>query len=301
MPIISSCMDTVTEAEMAAALSRMGGLGIIHRYNTPEDQAELVRSAVVNAGGGPVAAAIGVTGDYFKRADLLLASGASALCVDVAHGHHILVKEVLEELRATHGEGLCIIAGNVATKQGINDLADWGANAVRCNIGGGSICSTRIQTGHGVPGLETVLQCYQTDRNVAIIADGGLRNSGDIVKSIAAGADCVMLGSLLAGTAETPGDFIFHEGEKRKVYRGMASPEAQFSWRGRASSLEGISSTVPYKGSVELILTNLTQGLRSGMSYSGARTLKELQHRAQFIKQTSAGATESGTHILTNR
>ena len=301
IPIISSCMDTVTEAEMAAALARMGGLGIVHRYNTPEDQAELVRSAVVNSGGGPVAAAIGVTGDYFKRADLLLASGASALCIDVAHGHHILVKEVLEELRATHGEELCIIAGNVATKQGINDLADWGANAVRCNIGGGSICSTRIQTGHGVPGFETILRCYQTDRNVAIIADGGLRNSGDIVKTIAAGADCVMLGSLLAGTAETPGDFIFHEGEKRKVYRGMASPEAQFSWRGRASSLEGISSTVPYKGSVELILTNLTQGLRSGMSYSGARTLKELQHRAQFIKQTSAGATESGTHILTNR
>ena len=301
IPIISSCMDTVTEAEMAAALARMGGLGIIHRYNTPKDQAELVRSAVVNSGGGPVAAAIGVTGDYFKRADLLLASGASALCVDVAHGHHILVKEVLEELRATHGEGLCIIAGNVATKLGINDLADWGANAVRCNIGGGSICSTRIQTGHGVPGFETILQCYQTDRNVAIIADGGLRNSGDIVKTIAAGADCVMLGSLLSGTSETPGDFIFHKGEKRKTYRGMASPEAQFSWRGRASSLEGISSTVPYKGSVDLILTNLVQGLRSGMSYSGARTLKELQHRAQFIKQTSAGATESGTHILTNR
>ena len=140
-----------------------------------------------------------MTGDYFKRADLLLASGASALCIDVAHGHHILVKEVLEELRATHGEGITIIAGNVATEKGINDLADWGANAVRCNIGGGSICSTRIQTGHGVPGFETILQCYQTDRNVAIIADGGLRNSGDIVKAIAAGADCVMLGSLLYG------------------------------------------------------------------------------------------------------
>ena len=301
IPIISSCMDTVTEAEMAAALARMGGLGIIHRYNTPEEQAQLVKTAVKHAEGGPVAAAIGVTGDYFKRADLLLASGASALCIDVAHGHHILVKEVLEELRATHGEGLCIIAGNVATKQGINDLADWGANAVRCNIGGGSICSTRIQTGHGVPGLETILQCYQTDRNVAIIADGGLRNSGDIVKAIAAGADCVMLGSLLSGTDETPGDFVYVNGEKRKAYRGMASPEAQFDWRGRAGSLEGVSATVPYKGSADLILTNLMQGLRSGMSYSGARTLKELQHRAQFIKQSSAGATESGTHIHTNR
>ena len=301
IPIISSCMDTVTEAEMASAIARLGGLGIIHRYNTPQRQAQLVKTAVEHAGGGPVAAAIGVTDDYFKRASLLLDAGASALCVDVAHGHHILVKEVLEELRATHGEGLCIIAGNVATKQGINDLADWGANAVRCNIGGGSICSTRIQTGHGVPGFETILRCYQTDRNVAIIADGGLRNSGDIVKTIAAGADCVMLGSLLAGTDETPGECVYTNGEKRKVYRGMASPEAQFSWRGRASSLEGISSTVPYKGPVEPILTNLMQGLRSGMSYSGARTLKELQHRAQFIKQTSAGATESGTHILTNR
>jgi len=279
----------------------MGGLGIIHRYNTPKDQAELVRRAVEHAEGGPVAAAIGVTGDYFKRASLLLDAGASALCVDVAHGHHILVKEVLEELRATHGEELCIIAGNVATKQGINDLADWGANAVRCNIGGGSICSTRIQTGHGVPGFETILRCYQTDRNVAIIADGGIRNSGDIVKSIAAGSDCVMLGSLLSGTDESPGDFVYVNGEKRKVYRGMASQEAQFDWRGRASSLEGVSATVPYKGSADLILNNLVQGLRSGMSYSGARTLKELQHRAQFIKQTSAGETESGTHILSNR
>ena len=260
-----------------------------------------MRRAVEHAEGGPVAAAIGVTGDYFKRASLLLDAGASALCVDVAHGHHILVKEVLEELRATHGEELCIIAGNVATKQGINDLADWGANAVRCNIGGGSICSTRIQTGHGVPGFETILRCYQTDRNVAIIADGGIRNSGDIVKSIAAGSDCVMLGSLLSGTDESPGDFVYVNGEKRKVYRGMASQEAQFDWRGRASSLEGVSATVPYKGSADLILNNLVQGLRSGMSYSGARTLKELQHRAQFIKQTSAGETESGTHILSNR
>ena len=301
IPIISSCMDTVTESEMAATLARMGGLGIIHRYNTPEDQAELVRRAVVNSGGGPVAAAIGVTGDYFKRSDLLLASGASALCIDVAHGHHILVKEVLQELRATHGEGLCIIAGNVATEKGISDLADWGANAVRCNIGGGSICSTRIQTGHGVPGFESILRCYQTDRNVAIIADGGIRNSGDIVKAIGAGSDCVILGSLLAGTDETPGDFVYVDGEKRKVYRGMASPEAQFNWRGRASSLEGVSATVPYKGSSELILNNLMQGLRSGMSYSGARSLREFQHRAQFIKQTSAGATESGTHILSNR
>jgi len=163
-----------------------------------------------------------------------------------------------------------------------------------------SICSTRIQTGHGVPGLQTIFDCYHTDRNVAIIADGGIKNSGDIVKAIAAGADAVMLGSLLAGTDEAPGDIVYVDGEKRKTYRGMASPEAQFNWRGRASSLEGISTTVAHKGSVRDIVSNLTQGLRSGMSYSGARTITELQRRSQFIRQTSSGANESGTHILNN-
>ncbi len=302
IPIISTCMDTVTEDAMAGAMAQLGGLGVIHRYNTADKQADMVRSAIDLAeGAGPVAAAIGVTDDYFKRANLLVDAGATALCIDVAHGHHALVKQVLEELRATFGPDFCLIAGNVATLQGVNDLGDWGANAIRCNIGGGSICSTRIQTGHGVPGFETIFQTYHTDRNVTLIADGGLRNSGDIVKAIAAGADCVMLGSLLAGTDEAPGMIINNWNQKLKTYRGMASTEAQFEWRGRASSLEGISTTVPYKGSVKDIVTNLMQGFRSGMSYSGARDIKELQRRAQFIRQTPAGARESGTHILNNR
>jgi IMP dehydrogenase len=152
-----------------------------------------------------------------------------------------------------------------------------------------------------VPGFETIFQSYHTDRNVTLIADGGLRNSGDIVKAIAAGADCVMLGSLLAGTDEAPGMIINNWNQKLKTYRGMASAEAQFEWRGRSSSLEGITTTVPYKGSVRDIITNLMQGFRSGMSYSGARDIKELQRRAQFIRQTPAGARESGTHILNNR
>ena len=299
IPIISSCMDTVTEDVMATAMGNLGGLGIVHRYNSPQEQAEIVHRAVQTAAHEtPIAAAIGVTNDYMERAKLLVNAGASALCIDVAHGHHVLMKEVLTNLRANFVDGLCIIAGNVATLEGINDLADWGANAVRCNIGGGSICSTRIQTGHGVPGLHTIFDCAKTDRDVAIIADGGIRNSGDAVKALAAGADCVMLGSMLSGTDESPGEYVFFNGEKRKTYRGMASPEAQFDWRGRASSLEGISTTVPYKGPVEGIINTLAQGIRSGFSYSGCRTLKELHAKAKFVKQTGAGAKESGTHIL---
>jgi len=182
--------------------------------------------------------------------------------------------------------------------EGYNDLVDWGADSVRCNIGGGSICSTRIQTGHGVPGLHTIIECARSDRNAPIIADGGIRNSGDIVKALAAGADFVMLGSMLSGTDETPGDVVkTHEG-KFKSYRGMASADAQIEWRGTTASLEGIATTVPCKGSVDDILADLERGIRSGFSYSGARSLKELQAKARFIRQTSSGQTESATHIL---
>jgi len=169
---------------------------------------------------------------------------------------------------------------------------------VRCNIGGGSICSTRIQTGHGVPGLQTIIDCARSDRNATIVADGGIRNSGDIVKALAAGADFVMLGSLLSGTDETPGDIINTRHGKFKAYRGMASRDAQVEWRGTTSSLEGIATTIPCKGPVGSVLRELERGIRSGLSYSGARTIKELQMRAQFIRQTGSGQQESSTHIL---
>ena len=300
IPVISSCMDTVTEDAMAVEMASLGGIGVIHRYNSPQEQLDIAKKAIQELHSSPIAAAIGVTDDYLERAKLLVNVGISALCVDVAHGHHILVKDALEKLRNEFGKDLCIIAGNVATLEGINDLSDWGANAVRCNIGGGSICSTRIQTGHGVPGLQTIFDCAKTDRDVKIIADGGIKNSGDAVKALAAGADCIMLGSMLSGTAESPGDIIYSEGQKRKAYRGMASPEAQFDWRGRSSSLEGISTTVPYKGDVRGIINILMQGVRSGFSYSGCRSLNELHVKAKFIRQTGSGAQESGTHILSS-
>jgi IMP dehydrogenase len=245
-----------------------------------------------------VGAAIGTSGDYLERATALVNTGVTLLCIDVAHGHHILMKEALRKLRIVLGNKIHIMAGNVATMEGYNDLVDWGADSVRCNIGGGSICSTRIQTGHGVPGLHTILDCAKAGRKVPIVADGGIRTAGDIVKALAAGADFVMLGSLLAGSDETPGDVINTRRGKVKSYRGMASKDAQIEWRGKTASLEGIATTVPCKGPVGDILADLERGIRSGFSYSGARSLKELHEKARFIRQTTSGRIESSTHIL---
>ena len=301
LPIIASPMDTIAETPMAVSMSKYGGTAVIHRYSSIEAQHRMVRMVHDTAPQKTpiVGGAIGTTNDYLERASALIDAGANFLCVDVAHGHHTLMKEALESLRKTFGDGLHIMAGNVATLEGVNALADWGADSVRCNIGGGSICSTRIQTGHGMPGLQTVLDCASTDRKVAIIADGGIRNSGDIVKALAAGADAVMCGSLLAGTNEAPGKIIEEkDGSRWKTYRGMASKEAQVNWRGRYASYEGVSSRVPYRGGVKYILNDLERGIRSGLSYSGARSIPELQATANFVQQSTAGLSESHTHII---
>jgi len=296
LPIIASPMDTISESEMAVAVAQEGALAVIHRYNTIEEQCSLVEEAIYAE--ATVGAAIGTSGDYLNRATALHDAGARLLCIDVAHGHHILVKEALHKLRGIFGDTVHIMAGNVATLGGYNDLVDWGADSVCCNIGGGSICSTRTQTGHGMPGLQTIIDCARSDREAAIIADGGIRNAGDIVKALAAGADFVMLGSLLSGTDETPGDIINTRDGEFKSYRGMASKDAQIAWRGKTASLEGIATTVMCKGPVEHILDDLARGIRSGLSYSGARSIKELQRSAVFIRQTPSGQLESTTHIL---
>jgi IMP dehydrogenase len=299
LPIISSPMDTVTEADMAIAMSNAGGLGILHRYNSPRDQARMVW-ACRESGVKNIAAAIGISGDYLDRAEMLATHGASILCLDVAHGHHSMMKEAITQIKARFPR-VHIMAGNVATKEGFEDLASWGANSVRIGIGGGSICSTRIQTGHGVPTFQSILDCSVSSKSsdVKIIADGGIRNSGDIVKALAAGADFVMLGSMLAGTSQTPGPTLTSpQGKKYKTYRGMASKEAQHDWRGRHSSNEGISATVPYRGSVTDIIGDLDNGIRSGFSYTGARTMSELHAKSEFVFQTVAGQLESSTHIL---
>jgi len=302
LPVISSPMDTITESEIAYQMCKNGGLGIIHRYNTIEEQALLVHETynlLLKAAVKPqVGAAVGVTDGYLERAVTLCANGAEIICIDVAHGHHLLVKNAIEALKKELDSNIHIMAGNVATLEGFNDLADWGADSIRCNIGGGSICSTRVQTGHGLPGLQTIMDCARTDRDVKIIADGGIRSSGDIVKALAAGADFVMVGSLLSGTDETPGETIATSTGLVKKYRGMASSDAQMDWRGRTSSEEGISTHVKYKGLVGDILKSLRKGIKSGLSYSGARTIQQFQTKAKFACQTSAGLNESKTHIL---
>ena len=303
-PVIAAPMDTVTEASMCIAMNDAGGLGVIHRYNSIEEQVELVHE-VINyfpaAHQIQAAAAIGITGDFKMRATALFAAGVKILCLDVAHGHHVLMERALKDLKDLFGDEVHLMAGNVAMRSAFEDLANWGADSIKVGIGGGSICSTRIQTGHGVPTFQSVLECSKADidRDVKIIADGGLRTSGDIVKALAAGADFVMLGSMLAGTDQSPGELYTNiQGEQVKSYRGMASQEAQTEWRGKVGSNEGISTFIPHKGSVYPILDELKRGIRSGLSYSGCRSITEFQASATFIKQTNAGQAESRTHIL---
>ena len=308
LPIIASPMDTISGAPMCKSLDVAGGAAIVHRYNTIDEQVKIVSDAI-ERGTRNLGAAIGVTGDYLERAIALHDAGVRVLCVDVAHGHHVLVQTAIDRLKSNFGSNVHLMAGNVATVEGFDALASWGADSVRCNIGGGSICTTRIQTGHGVPGLHTLFDCASSEHagKVKIIADGGIRTSGDIVKALAAGADAVMLGSMLSGTSESCGEIIYvhnaatGERETRKAYRGMASAEAQNDWRGKTSSLEGVATTVPFKGDVGPILSKLEGGIRSGLSYSGAGDIAELHAKAKFIRQTNAGRVESGAHVMTNR
>ena len=297
LPIISSPMDTVTEVEMASTIDAYGGLGIIHRYNSPTEQANLVKRAILKDTKN-VGAAIGVTGDFLERAQAVVEEGATVLCIDVAHGHHSMMRDALRALRMAMGSSVHIMAGNVATGKGSCDLAEWGADSVRVGVGGGSICSTRLVSGHGIPTFQSVMDCVDAGCPIPIIADGGMKTSGDIVKALAAGADFVMLGSMLAGTDQSPGQVFDNGNKKYKVYRGMASSEAQVNWRGKTSTPEGISTTIPYRGDVNTVLADLKGGIQSGMSYSGATSIQELQIKAKFTQQTVAGQAESFTHIL---
>jgi IMP dehydrogenase len=254
-----------------------------------------------------VGAAVGVRGDYLERAAALIEEGADVLVLDVAHGHTEAALVALERLRERFPD-TDIIAGNVATAQATADLLARGADAVKVGVGPGSTCTTRVVTGAGVPQLTAILDCAEAaaDRGVPIIADGGIRNSGDLTKALAAGASTAMLGNLLAGTEESPGALVIRNGRQYKTYRGMASLWAA----ARRQSLdgpveeedlsqivaEGVEATVPYRGKAADVLSQLVGGLRSGMSYCGARTIAELWERAEFVRITPAGWKESLPH-----
>ncbi len=254
-----------------------------------------------------VGAAVGVRGDYLERAEALVEEGVDALVVDVAHGHSEAVLRAVRTLRRRFPE-VPIVAGNVATAEGTVDLIEAGADAVKVGVGPGSTCTTRVVTGAGVPQLSAILECARVarPRGIPIIADGGIRSSGDITKALAAGASAVMLGNLLAGTEESPGATVIRNGRQYKTYRGMASLWATARRRSLDSPIdeeevgqivaEGIEALVPYRGKVADVLHQLVGGLRSGMSYCGARTIPELWENARFVRITPAGLRESLPH-----
>jgi IMP dehydrogenase len=294
-PIISANMDTITEAEMAIAMNQLGGLGILHRFVSIEDQVTFVQR-VKAAGAKILSASIGVNTDYKERANALIKAGVNVMTIDIAHGHSAAMMDVMKWLKDTH-PSVEIIAGNMAMPEAARDLIEAGADAIKVGIGPGSMCTTRIITGCGVPQLTAIAMCAEVaqDYGVPVIADGGIRTSGDMVKAFAAGASTVMLGSMLSGTIETPGE-IQHG---RKQYRGMASKAAQVSWRGgvpEGMAPEGESIFVGVKGHVKDVIHELTGGLRSGMSYINAVTVSEIREKARFIEMSSAGFSESRAH-----
>ncbi|HBF69223.1 MAG TPA: IMP dehydrogenase [Thermotoga sp.] len=254
-----------------------------------------------------VGAAVGTSPETMERVEKLVKAGVDVIVIDTAHGHSRRVIETLEMIKADYPD-LPVVAGNVATPEGTEALIKAGADAVKVGVGPGSICTTRVVAGVGVPQLTAVMECSEVARkyDVPIIADGGIRYSGDIVKALAAGAESVMVGSIFAGTEEAPGETILYQGRKYKAYRGMGSLGAmrsgsadRYGQEGENKFVpEGIEGMVPYKGTVKDVVHQLVGGLRSGMGYVGARTIKELQEKAVFVKITPAGVKESHPHDI---
>lgn len=299
-PIISANMDTVTGGTMAEAMHQYGGLGIVHRFLSVEDHIRELRKIT-----GPRVACIGVGNSSRERLTWLTHSNLKAVLIDIAHGHCQAMIDQIKWVKDTYPD-IRVIAGNVATQEGCIDLINAGADSIKCGVGPGSLCTTRIQTGNGIPQLTAIADCAEVimsvNRPVSLIADGGIRSSGDIIKALAAGADAVMVGSLLAGTNETPGESqpmsFFGPDGRGKIYRGMASKAAQKSWKGYTSSIEGESKSVPCRGPVADVLEDLKAGLLSGMSYQNARNISELQAHCEFVRQTYYGHREGLPHGL---
>lgn len=294
LPVISSNMDTITESKMANFMHSKGGIGALHRFMSIEDNIKEFKHCT-----GQVFVSIGCTDAELQRAEALRDAGADYFCVDVAHAHAKYVGKTLKNLRQLLG-GRCIMAGNVATYAGADYLASCGADIIKAGIGGGSVCSTRIKTGFGIPMLTCIQDCARSDRS--IVADGGIRTSGDIVKALAFGADFVMIGGMLAGSEPTPGEVITKEdGKQVKRYRGMASREAQEEFLGQMhewKTAEGVATEVPFRNNQNAILADIIGGLRSGLTYAGADTIRELQRKLNYVLVTQAGRIESFPHKL---
>ena len=300
IPILAANMDTVCEAKMAITLGKLGGLGVIHRFMSVENQAKEVlkvkREHLI------AAAALGIK-DYTERAKALIESGVNIIVLDIAHGHSKMTGQTLKWLKKNYPQ-IDVLVGNIATKEAARDFINKGADGLKVGIGPGAMCTTRIMTGAGVPQITAIMDVFERSQGlVPICADGGLKYPGDLAKAIGAGADTVMIGSIFSGTEETPGSVIKKRGKKYKLYRGMASYDAalkKLQMDGKKKieiiSVEGEKTLVPYKGKVEPIVKKYLGGLASGMTYNGARKIIEFKGKADFIYMTSAGRVASGAH-----
>lgn len=302
MPLIAANMDTICESKMAISFGKIGGLGVIHRFLTIEDQVLEVRK--VKAENLICAVAIGVK-DYEERVKALVSVGVNIIVLDIAHGHSKRVGKVLDWIKENYPK-IDVMVGNIATKDAAEYFISKGADAVKVGVGPGSLCTTRIMTGAGVPQLTAIMDVYEaTQGRIPVCADGGVKVPGDVVKAIGAGADTVMVGGVIAGTLESPGEIIEVGGEKFKEFRGMASYEAtikRLELDGKKTdeivSLEGERTLIKLNGSVEPLLKKFLGGLASGMTYIGADTIEKLKGKADFISITSAGRFESSAHKL---
>lgn len=317
-PLISAAMDTIASFNMIAAMDTLGGLGIIHRFQELEEYLDVL--SMLEPPDFYKVATIGLGQKGIDRVKALIGHQiiVDALHIDVAYAHTNAMEDFIPQIRKIYDEGIYkkyksektvklnpvdIIVGSVATYGGVFSLCCAGADAIRVGVGCGSKCSTRIQTGNGVPQITALMEARQaveafkdhSNKRVSIICDGGVKDGGDVMKALAAGADAVMSGYLFAGTDETPGEVVEKDGKKFKCYRGMSSMPAQKAWkRGeKVVSVEGVSSMVECKGPVSEVFNGLVGNMLSGMAYQGARTLKELRQNAEFIKITPAGMAES--------
>ena len=302
VPIISSNMDTITGYKMATEMGRLGAGACLHRFSTVQENINEFKKSPKST-----MVSIGIGTAELERAIWLFESGATYFVIDVAHGAATHVVQQYEKIRSIVKDNASIMVGNFATQKNIDDFnhasnTSKSPNAYKVGIGGGSLCTTRVVTGCGLPTFASIVDCARA--NVPVIADGGIRNSGDIVKALAAGASAVMVGGLLSGTDETPGEIVKKQEQQfpfekwYKKYRGSASRES-YEVQGKVAdhrAPEGEATLVQYKGKAETVIQNLMGGLRSGMSYVGASTIEELQKNVQFVRITDSGKTESRAH-----
>ncbi len=302
IPLLSAASDTVSDARFAIALGKLGGMGVLHRNCSLEEQVGMVKE-VKAAGLSLIGAAVGPKD--IERAVALSKAGATHIFTDCAHAHAPGIIEAAKEIKRKISTAQLVV-GNVATKEVVKDFAGI-ADALKVGIGPGAICTTRIVSGVGVPQLTAVMDVASVARKkgIPVIADGGIRSSGDIVKALAAGASSVMMGSLFAGADEAPGEIIVENGVRYKSYRGMGSPEALEKRHAldrygmsRKHVAEGVSGKVPFKGPLENIVDELVGGIKAGMGYIGAATIEEIAKQARFIQITGAGLRESHPHSL---